>query len=130
MIFEHDFPRASGSVPRARHFAEKSLVGLPEAFVGLVALMVSELATNALRHGATPFDVRIDAADDGVAVEVSDNGTGGAVRRSPVSSDPTGRGLQVVDALADEWGVRPAAIPGWRNTVWFSLALPGAARSG
>jgi anti-sigma regulatory factor (Ser/Thr protein kinase) len=114
------FARERESVPKARHFAQRVLSGLPEEIVSTVALMVSELATNAVQHAATDFEVAIEQVDGEIRVEVSDNGGGQATRRSPAPSESSGRGLQLVEVMADQWGVRVAP----RNTgktVWFQL---------
>jgi anti-sigma regulatory factor (Ser/Thr protein kinase) len=126
MTYERSFPMVSSSVPAARHFAEGTLAELPEDFVALVTLMVSELATNAVRHGATPFSLCIDLERDTILVQVRDNGHGGVTVRRPGSAELSGRGLQVVAKLADEWGVLPASRD-WTNTVWFRIHVPAAA---
>jgi hypothetical protein len=41
--------------------------------------------------------------------------------RSPGPNDPSGRGLQIVDMLSDEWGIEPEVPAG--KTVWFSLTF-------
>lgn len=93
-----------------------------------VLLCVSELATNALLHGVPPnrcFRLCLALAPDGVLrVEVHDSGPGEI--RAPAAVEPgpdeeRGRGLFLVAALADKWGVRERD-PG--KVVWceFSVA--------
>lgn len=120
MIHQQIFSEAAESVPAARHFALAALAELPDDFVATAALLVSELATNAVRHGSTPFALSIDVANDYVLVQVADNGQGGAMVRNPAPTEPSGRGLQVVARLSDEWGILPASTS-WANTVWFRL---------
>ena len=73
-------------------------------------LIVSELATNAVRHGASPYVLRLEPASDGVLVEMLDGDPGrGEVR----SEDPTasgGRGLALVQALSARWGVESCGL--------------------
>jgi anti-sigma regulatory factor (Ser/Thr protein kinase) len=82
--------------------------------------MVSELATNSIRHAGTGFQVRVERSADEVRVEVIDRGSGVPAVRSPTPSDTSGRGLRIVENFADNWGVR-SSPPG--KSVWFTLAL-------
>lgn len=88
-------------------------------------LVVSELVTNAVRHGAAPLSIEI-ACDrcTALAVRVSDGGRGRPASRLSAAGGraPGGWGLVLVDLLSDEWGVEDAA-PG--KTVWFRLHRPG-----
>ncbi|GAA2421799.1 hypothetical protein GCM10010405_00040 [Streptomyces macrosporus] len=89
-----------------------------------VRLCVSELATNAVRHGAPPgrgFRVRLEVPERGVLrVEVHDSGAGRPWVRRPAPDEEGGRGLLLVDALADVWGVRERG-PG--KAVWCEFGL-------
>lgn len=98
------------SVGQARDFTAKTLDGWGlRARAEDIRLCVSELATNAVVHGATPghgFLVRLDSDDDVVRLEVHDSS-----RQQPAVSEPTaaelsGRGLVLVAALSDGWGWR------------------------
>jgi anti-sigma regulatory factor (Ser/Thr protein kinase) len=85
-------------------------------------LVVSELVTNAVVHGAEPIVVTMLLAPQRIRVEVTD----GAAESSPHSNRPpadaeTGRGLSVVTRLAVAWGWR--ATPGSGKTVWAELPL-------
>jgi anti-sigma regulatory factor (Ser/Thr protein kinase) len=75
-----------------------------------VLLCVSELATNALLHGVPParcFRLDLSLATDGVLrVEVHDSGPGEIHPAHPSPYAEHGRGLLLVEALADDWGVR------------------------
>ena len=87
-----------------------------------VALMVSELATNALVHAASGFEVAVDCSDFALLVAVNDRGDGGMPHlRAPASDEPYGRGLRIVDALSEEWGVDRSWDEG--KTVWFRVLL-------
>jgi anti-sigma regulatory factor (Ser/Thr protein kinase) len=86
-----------------------------------VALLVSELATNAVVHARTPFRVTVKMRSDLVRVEVSDQAAGDLPVPSDVAPDVEGgRGLLFVDWLADRWGYSATA---GGKTVWFELAL-------
>ncbi|MEU5539672.1 ATP-binding protein [Streptomyces sp. NPDC020362] len=111
LLYQRDqfYGRTRRSVPAARRFADWSLTywGLAAwERRGDVSLCVSELATNALMHGAPPgrgFLLRLRYDGRLVRAEVHDSGPG--VPRLAEHADEGGRGLLLVTALADEWGV-------------------------
>lgn len=111
------------SVPAARRFALEALQDAPPEVRQSAELMVSELATNGVRHGRTSFEVLIERKDDSVRVEVTDRGGGTPAMRFPGPDEPTGRGLQIIDMLAEQWGVEQDEVPG--KTVWFTLRREG-----
>ena len=81
-----------------------------------LALVTSELVSNAVRHARSVITVVLRQERDGeVQVEVSDDGGGEPVVRRPEPLTPSGRGLLVVDGLARRWGT--ARLDG-RKTVW------------
>jgi len=87
----------------------------------VVALLVSELVTNALVHGRPPMELRASRVGSGLRVEVLDGaGERRPRRRSvrPSADDPRGRGFTIVSALATRWGTAPS--PGGK-AVWFEL---------
>ena len=115
------FPAIPQSVLAARRFATDALAGLPAGALEAAELMVSELATNCIRHERTSFYVRISQSPREVRVEVTDSGSGMPTMRSPGPNDPSGRGLQIVDMLSDDWGIELEVPSG--KTVWFSLTV-------
>ncbi|WP_211833044.1 ATP-binding protein [Streptomyces asiaticus] len=114
------------SIPHARRAADAALRawGLDRSSAALVLLVVSELATNAVRHGRVPgryFEVRIAYdAEKTVGVEVSDPREGHPALADPTPDDESGRGLAIVDALAEAWGVRERIVG---KTVWARIRL-------
>jgi hypothetical protein len=99
------------------------LIGVAADLADAVAIMVSELATNSVRHAATDFTVSIDRDPREIRVAVTDAGHRQPALRSPGPTEHSGRGLQIVSALADDWGVTEMVDrPG--KTVWFVVALP------
>ncbi|UKY52840.1 ATP-binding protein [Streptomyces inhibens] len=119
------YRRERRSVPLAREFARNALADWDlEHLADDVLLCVSELATNALLHGVPPgrgYRLWLSLEGDGmVRVEVHDSGDGEP--RVPVPYDEVegeaGRGLLLVSALADAWGVGER-VPG--KAVWCAF---------
>lgn len=83
-------------------------------------LLVSELATNAVRHGPVlerEFEVAVTALADGSCfIEVSDEGRGEPRLRVVGDLDESGRGLRLVENIATAWGVWSRGRHG--KTVW------------
>ena len=118
------FIAADESVGAARTFVAGMMADTPQTVRDSVSLMVSELATNALVHAAGGFEVSVERSDATVFVSVSDRGEGTPVLQAPPSSEPHGRGLRIVDKLADDWGISPLSDGDRRGkTVWFRLAM-------
>ena len=112
----------ASSVSASRHFVTDALSDLSEEIQESVALMVSELATNALVHATTGFTVTVERRGDSLRVEVWDAGGGAPILRSPQPSEPHGRGLRIVDEFSADWGVdRLDDGPG--KSVWFTVCL-------
>jgi anti-sigma regulatory factor (Ser/Thr protein kinase) len=108
------------SVAGARHFVRDLLSDQPREIVEAAELMTSELATNSVRHACSDFELAILLSRDEIRVEVSDHGRGQPVPRSPTPRERSGRGLQIVQALSDAWGVSPSPSG---KLVWFTLPL-------
>ncbi|MEV8097467.1 ATP-binding protein [Kitasatospora sp. NPDC085879] len=93
--------------------------GLPPELADTAELLASELVTNALvhtPHGAV-FDVEL-SADRRLRIEVRDGAPGLPGRRAPGDYATSGRGLLLVEAMADDWGVQ---LRGDGKTTWFEL---------
>lgn len=113
------FPSRSASVSGARRWVGARLGDAGAELRETVALLVSELAANAVQHGGTPFTVCFDRTADRVRVEVSDDGGGRPRMAAPDPRALSGRGLRLVDALATAWGIRQEPAPA--TTVWFTV---------
>lgn len=122
------FPADPGSIAEARRFAAKAVAPLHPELCDAVSLLVSELATNAIRHGESTFAVEVEALADCVRVKVSDAGEGWPTTADTVPTDTRGRGLRIVDAFADNWGVFSDKRAG--KTVWFELSAGGGGAGG
>ncbi|WP_461014582.1 ATP-binding protein [Streptomyces daliensis] len=76
-----------------------------EPLVESVVLAVSELVTNAVRHGTGDVGLRVVYVPGELRVEVSDGSAAPAELRSAADDDESGRGLFLVAVLAQNWGV-------------------------
>jgi anti-sigma regulatory factor (Ser/Thr protein kinase) len=112
-------------VPAARRFATAALRGASTEILEAVELMVSELATNCIRHTNSGFDLTIIRRGDDIRVEATDHAGGTPIMRSPQPTDPSGRGLKIIDMLSARWGVQ--AVAGVGKTVWFTISDRAAA---
>ncbi|MGW1950806.1 ATP-binding protein [Streptomyces sp. NPDC001940] len=125
---EQLFSRQTVSVGQARSFVEAALTGWePDDRLDDVKVCVSELATNAIKHGSRAgrgFLVRVASRDERLRVEVCDGG--GNDGQAPYVKEPaadvaSGRGLYLVATLADDWGVERHDGPG--HTVWAEFKV-------
>lgn len=111
------------SVRDARRFVFRTL-----ADTGTVAddaaLLVSELATNAVIHAGSAYTVTVRRDGHVVRVEVADASPASARRCHYSPTSGTGRGLGMVEDLASGWGVEELGS-GDGKVVWFELPLPG-----
>ncbi|MFJ1838011.1 ATP-binding protein [Streptomyces sp. NPDC088175] len=85
-----------------------------------IILIVSELVTNAMVHGHGQVGLRIDRTDDQVYIEVTDENPAPAQLRHSTEDDMSGRGLHIVDVLAQNWGVSNGG-----RTTWCALSTGG-----
>ncbi|WP_019070168.1 ATP-binding protein [Streptomyces hokutonensis] len=121
-----ELPAHRSGVRVARHVMGAQLArwGLPESVRDDAVLLVSELATNGVCH--TPSArllCGVGIVDDRcLRIEVHDHDyTGGGLSRcEPCVDDESGRGLFIVQALADTWGVDRSALTGGK-AVWAML---------
>jgi PAS domain S-box-containing protein len=112
-------PPQPSSVREARRLVRETLVGAErDDLVETAELLVSELVTNALVHAGTSIDVGLLFVDDGLRVEVTDGSPHGPSVRDYGTSAGTGRGLMLLEEMADDWGV-VADDPG--KTVWCQI---------
>ena len=122
MIVDRSFPNTPQSVGQARSHTRDVLGAVDPEVADTIALMVSELATNCIRHAVTHYTLTIDQTPERVRVAVTDTAPGIPTLQTPPPTSPTGRGLQIVREFADDWGIAAAAgAPG--KTVWFTVGL-------
>ena len=83
-------------------------------------VLTAELATNAVVHAHSPFEVRWRRMPSAIRVEIA-NDEPEMIARLVVATDEGGRGLMLVDELARAWGVE--TLPD-SKVVWFELTTP------
>jgi anti-sigma regulatory factor (Ser/Thr protein kinase) len=120
-----DISGGLGAAATARRIVEAELTGrLPPQLVEDIALLVTELVANGVRHGGagtnSSLHLLIEGRNPGLHVEVSNpmDGAAAAPARRPADLEGGGGiGLNLVETLASRWGVR--SLP--RTAVWFEL---------
>jgi anti-sigma regulatory factor (Ser/Thr protein kinase) len=120
-----EFPREAVGVPEARSFVREVLGawGVTDRFDDMLTC-VSELATNVVRHDEThgrSFHVALSGRDGLLRVEVRDASRRHPVVKSPSADSTSGRGLLLVNELADGWGVEPRSPYG--KVVWAEFKI-------
>ena len=103
---------------RARHWLGDELANQPEEPTETAMLLTSELVTNAILYAPGPLRVVLTLAPGVIRVEVHDSSVVEPLPKSYGSEAPTGRGLELVVALSDSWGVEVAPDG---KSVWFQL---------
>ncbi len=117
-------PRNPSSVAAARRFiqARAAAWSFPEPASEQLVLIGSELVTNAVLHARTELTLSLELHDDRVRISVRDHSQAPATLRHYRADALTGRGLGVVAALSDNWGINAAADG---KVVWAELAADG-----
>jgi anti-sigma regulatory factor (Ser/Thr protein kinase) len=114
---------ARESAGEARRFVRDRLTAAgSQDLVETAELLTSELVTNTVLHARTPARLVVEV-NDVVRVEVHDRDRQLAEPRDRGAESATGRGLVLVDALAQAWGNEVTADG---KVVWFELDRPAA----
>jgi anti-sigma regulatory factor (Ser/Thr protein kinase) len=110
-------PAEPSSAGAARRFVHEALRdALHASDIEVAALLTSELVTNAVLHAGTPVELVVRCRDGRVQIEASDSGPHAPRQLAWEEGSESGRGMTIVTALSDEWGVLPTAQG---KTVWF-----------
>ena len=122
---------ASVAVARRRLAADLIAAGIFDAVIRDVALVISELLSNAIRHAqslpGSRLQVTWNVATESVEVAVSDGGSPTRPRQTKASlSAVGGRGLGIVENLSQTWGVRSG---NFGLTVWAVIPVPPVAQT-
>lgn len=123
------FPPVPASTRAARRFVLQEVGDAPAGLRDAIAVMVAELAMNAVQHARTDFEVAVELTGRTLRVAVTDSVDGRpATEPMPPPGSPRGRGLPIVGGLADDWGISPAPRgPG--KSVWFQVSLTAPLRN-
>ena len=107
-------------VPQVRRWVRSLLSGAdPMGVLDDVELVVTELISNTVLHAPGPVEITLGRSECGsLRVEVTDTWPTVPERRPVASGGTTGRGLNLVAALSDAWGVGPRADGRPGKTVW------------
>ncbi|MFD3662168.1 ATP-binding protein [Streptomyces sp. NPDC058659] len=122
--FAFELPALTASVARARRLAEERLIlwGCGPGIRDTVALVVSELVTNAVVHTASGRVVcELREGEDTLRIAVRDEGGPAGPRIRDCGEEERGRGLLIVDALCTAWGADRTGH-GTAQVVWAELA--------
>ena len=121
------FPADPASAAKARRFLEETLgTWRLDHLVDVATLLVSELVANAVLHAGTTIEVAARIVPDRLRIEVYDEDPRMPVRKHYSTLSGTGRGLLLVERLAQDWGSE-ATESGKR--VWFELDQQSAGDS-
>jgi serine/threonine-protein kinase RsbW len=121
------FPGWAAEVGQARELV-RGVLGAGWPALDDVLLLVSEIASNAVRHTASAgesggFDLTVSATGDSVRIAVADRGSASVPRLRGHDGElgglTGGRGLRIVNAVASEWGHTGDELG---RVVWFRVA--------
>ena len=112
-----ELPRRASSAGIARLIMTAHGCELSSERLKSANLLVSELVSNACRHGSGRIQLTVHSDAHGVRAEVRDEGTGAAIVKAEPHPARGGWGLRFVDSLADSWGVESGS-----SRIWFQLA--------
>jgi anti-sigma regulatory factor (Ser/Thr protein kinase) len=115
------FPNQSTAARAARQFALANLAGYAPELLEVVELLVSELASNSVRHTESGFEVRVSSDRRRIRVSVTDSGSGRPTERALDPTAESGRGLALVKMLSSASGVTRSRSSAGGKTVWFVL---------
>ncbi|MEU9479843.1 SpoIIE family protein phosphatase [Streptomyces sp. NPDC048191] len=120
-VAEWQVPTDPAAVSQVRSSVTRRLADWDlEELAFTTELILSELVTNAIRHGRGPIAVRL-LRDRTLICEVSDSSTTSPHLRYAASTDEGGRGLFLVAQLAERWGTRYTPHG---KVIWAEQPLP------
>ena len=119
-----DLPPTAGSVRAARHVVTELLRAWDVAHdLDDAALLVTELVSNVVDHvrGEANLTLEVRASEDWLRIAVVDGSSIRPVVQELSLDRPRGRGIRLVQGIADRWGVEDH---GDGKRVWFELRPP------
>lgn len=116
------FQPVAASAGAARRFLRHELeqLAVPEPPKEATVLLTNELISNAVLHARTDMELRLLTSEDHLRVEVHDGNTRQPDPATAPDDATSGRGLLMVEALADRWGVEGTHSG---KFVWFELPI-------
>ncbi|NEB32883.1 ATP-binding protein [Streptomyces sp. SID14446] len=106
-------------VRETRRLATRQVAGWQlSGLADTVELLVSELVTNSVRHTPGPVRLTLEMKDGRLRCEVEDVAVSEPVRGAVSEDAEGGRGTELLDVLAGDWGCVPTTTG---KTVWFEL---------
>jgi len=116
-------PRGPSTALLARAIVADLVPESSPSFLRDAQLIVSELASNALRHGTGRIRLHLALASDGrLSGEVVDGGKGFQLPSPQAAAGKrSGWGLRIVDELAERWGIATGS-----TRVWFEMPAEGS----
>jgi anti-sigma regulatory factor (Ser/Thr protein kinase) len=118
-----DLPHSAEAVATSRRFFAEHASALRRDLFQDGLLLVSEIVTNAITHGAPDITLHLFLAMPGVRISVTDHGPDfpTTALTLPEPTNLHGRGLILIDAIASDWGVHLTQPPPGK-TVWVELS--------
>jgi anti-sigma regulatory factor (Ser/Thr protein kinase) len=112
-----ELPRRASAASIARLIVTAHGAALSSERLKSANLMVSELVSNACRHGTGRIELCVHSGAEGMRASVRDEGVGQNIASPGPRPERGGWGLMFVDQLADAWGIEDGS-----SRVWFSVA--------
>lgn len=106
------------SVKVGRQRIRDVLAAQPDEVIEAAALLTNELVTNAIKHGEAPIAVEVSVNDERIRIAVADNGPDLPTPTPADHQAESGRGLTIIEKLADRWGVDQLRVG---KRVWVEL---------
>ena len=109
------------SVHAVRRFVTDAVS--PRSDPGDAVLVASELATNAVLHARTDYEVTVDIDDERIRIAVSDDNPRDVIQVPSSTLATSGRGLGLVGRVSSHWGIDRVEDSG--KVVWCELPVAG-----
>ena len=121
---ETQLPSSVSSPQLARAFLRSTLKTWKlDGFGDVTELLVTELVANVVTHVGSPMTLRVQRNHSTMRVEIEDPSPDLPVVRHPGAAEEHGRGVLLIERLANAWGVEPRSDG---KTVWFELDVSTA----
>ncbi|MGJ5898362.1 ATP-binding protein [Streptomyces niveiscabiei] len=124
-MYEFTIPATIEAVPTARRrvveLARRLDLILSDDLLATIELLASEVIANAVVYSGATCSVAVTRNLESLRVEITDENPSLPTITEAEPDDETGRGLLLVDTLADTWGTQPSSLG---KTTWFEITCP------